>query len=233
MLQVWPFHRSARVPSPFCVGGARRPPTAVHADGEVHDTEVRNHPPPGGFGVGWMRHLLPSHRSASVPDGISRNGLAWPPTARQDDRDGHETPIRLPPSAGLGVGWMVQVWPFHRCARVSGVPRVLLVFPTAVQAERDTHDAAFRLLAAAPGGLGVRWTRHVLPFHRSASVAGDWLSPPFGAEDPTARQPVAEVQATPISRPIAPPARRGVGWMAQLVPSHRSARPWNAPEALM
>ena len=65
---------------------------------------------------------------------------------------------------------MLQVWPFHRCARVSGVPRLLLVFPTAIQAERDTQDAAFRLLAAAPGGLGVRWTRQVLPSHRSASV---------------------------------------------------------------
>jgi len=48
-------------------------------------------------------------------------------------------------------------------------------------------------------------------------------------EDPTARQPVAEVQATPISWLIAPPGRRGVGWIAQLLPSHRSARAWNAP----
>ena len=42
------------------------PPTAVHADGEVHDTEIRNHPPPRGFGVGWMRQPRPFHRSASV-----------------------------------------------------------------------------------------------------------------------------------------------------------------------
>src|SRR5215470_15559992 len=72
--QVRPFHRSARVASPVRVG-TRRPPTAVHADGEVHDTESRNHPPPGGFGVGWMRHLLPSHRSASVPSAGPMNGL--------------------------------------------------------------------------------------------------------------------------------------------------------------
>jgi hypothetical protein len=44
---------------------------------------------------------------------------------------------------------------------------------------------------------------------------------------------VAELQATPISRFIAPLARWGVGWMAQLVPSHRSARAWNAPEESM
>ena len=76
---------------------------------------------------------------------------------------------------------MLQVWPFHRCARVSEATRLLLVFPTAMHAEGDTQDAAFRLLAAAPGGLGVCSTRQVEPFHRSASVAGDWmLLPPFG-----------------------------------------------------
>src|SRR5262249_54941687 len=229
MLQVWPSHRSARVPVGL-PGGVRRPPTAVHADGEVHDTESRNHPPPGGLGVGWMRQVLPFHRSATVPGGISVTGLACHPTARHDDRHGLPTPRWSPPPGGLGVGRMLQVWPFHRCARVSEVPRLLLVFPTATQAERDTQDAAFRLLAAAPGGLGVCWTRQEGPSHRSASVAGVWLLNTFGLEYPTARQPVAEVQATPISRPIAPPGRRGVGWMAQRVPSQRSARPWIAPE---
>src|SRR5215831_5948615 len=106
---------------------------------------------------------------------------------------------------------MLQVWPFHRCARGSEAPRLLLVFPTAMQDERDTQDAAFRLLAAAPGGLGVCWTRQVEPSHRSASVAGDWLLKKFGLEYPTARQPVAEVQATPISWLITPPGRLGVG----------------------
>jgi hypothetical protein len=124
---------------------------------------------------------------------------------------------------------MVQAWPFHRCARVSGVPRLLLVFPTAMQTEADTQDAAFRLPAAAPRGLGVGWTRHVLPSHRSASVAGDWWLNTFGLEFPTAKHTAAEVQATPISWLITP-ARRGVGWMAQLVPFHRSAWDWNAPE---
>src|SRR5215470_14068002 len=202
MLQVWPFHRSARVASPGPVVSARRPPTAVHADGEVHDTESRNHPPPGGSGVGRMRQVWPFHCSASVLVAGPENGFPCPPTARQDHRDRHETPIRLPPSAGLGVGWMVQEWPFHRCAVVSEVPRLLLVFPTATHAEPDTQDAAFRLPAAAPGGLGACWTRHVLPSHRSASVAGDRLLNKSGPEYPTARQPVAEVHATPYSWPI-------------------------------
>src|SRR5690349_12136656 len=119
---------------------------------------------------------------------------------------------------------MRQVRPFHCCAWVSEVPRLLLVFPTAMQAEGDTQDAAFRLPAAAPGGLGVRSTRQVEPFHRSASVAGDWLLNRFGLENPTARQPVADVQATSYSWAMAPPARPGVGWRTQLVPFHRSAR---------
>ena len=119
---------------------------------------------------------------------------------------------------------MVQVCPFHRCAEVSEVPRLLLVFPTATHAEPDTQDAAFRLLAAAPGGLDMRWMLQVRPVHRSASVAGDWLLNRLGLESPTARQPVAEVHATPYSWPITPPARPGMGWTAQLVPFQRSAR---------
>src|SRR6516225_3812436 len=69
-----PSHRSARVPCGL-PGGSMRPPTAVHADDEVHDTAVSHHPPPGGFGVGWMLHLVPFHCSASVPRGTSLNGL--------------------------------------------------------------------------------------------------------------------------------------------------------------
>ena len=89
----------------------------------------------------------------------------------QDDRDGHETPSRLPPpDTGLGVGWMLQVRPFHRSARVSGVPRRLLVFPTAVQADGAVQATPLRVLGAAPGGLGAAWTVHLEPFHRSATA---------------------------------------------------------------
>src|SRR5215471_18913368 len=230
---VRPSHRSASVPSDSPVAGSNSLPTAMQDDRDVQATPARSLTAfPGRLGVGWIRHLRPSHRSARVPCGLP-GGSMRPPTAAQADGEVHETPIRLPPSAGLGAGWMLQEWPFHRCARGSEVPRLLLVFPTAMQAVRDRQDAAFRLLAAAPGGLGVCWTRQEEPSHRSASVAGDWLLNTFGLEYPTARHPVAEVQATPISRPIAPPARRGVGWMAQRVPFHRSARGWNAPEESM
>ena len=44
MLQVVPFHRSARLP-------ALDHPAAVHADGEVQATELRAPPPCGGLAV--------------------------------------------------------------------------------------------------------------------------------------------------------------------------------------
>jgi len=60
-----PSHRSATAP--------RAPdrlmviPTASHADGNVQDTPFKAlAAAPRGLGTGWMRHLLPSHRSASM-----------------------------------------------------------------------------------------------------------------------------------------------------------------------
>jgi hypothetical protein len=42
-------------------------PTASHADGDVQDTPFKAlAAAPAGLGAGWMRHRLPSHRSASV-----------------------------------------------------------------------------------------------------------------------------------------------------------------------
>src|SRR5437660_4322761 len=55
--------------------------------------------------MGWMRQRVPSHRSASVPDGLDRV-LEKPPTAVQTPRDRHETDERKLMSAltGFGVG---------------------------------------------------------------------------------------------------------------------------------
>jgi hypothetical protein len=44
------------------------------------------------------------------------------------------------------------------------------VVPTASQADGDAQDTPNKTLHAAPGGLGIGWMRHVLPFHCSASV---------------------------------------------------------------
>lgn len=60
-----PFHRSARaVCAPELLDVT---PTASHADGDTQDTPNKAlHAAPCGLGIGWMRHLLPFHSSASV-----------------------------------------------------------------------------------------------------------------------------------------------------------------------
>ena len=227
-LQAWPFQRSARtnclpVPVGFEV------PTAMQLDAEAHETAVNPEAcAPAGFGVAWILHRVPFHRSARVfcaPD-----LLVVTPTASQADADAQVTQFSSAPGRE-GIFCSRQVRPFHRCARVCETPRLLLVLPTATQADGAVQATPKRLLAPAPGGPGAAWTFQVEPFHRSASVAGAWFSP-GRMENPTATQPVAEVQATPISWLIAPPGKRGVGWIAHVLPSHRSATGWNAPEEL-
>ena len=58
--------------------------------------------------------------------------------------------------------------PFHPSARTFCAPDLLVVTPTASQADGDTQDTPSKALHAAPGGLGIAWIRHVLPFHCSA-----------------------------------------------------------------
>src|SRR5215831_2715109 len=106
-LQVWPFHRSASVLARV------RFPTAVHAEAEVQATPLKPALGPAGAGlkVGTIRHVRPSHRSASVPSDSPVPGSNSLPTAMQDDRDVQDTPFRslTPSPGGLGVGWMLQV----------------------------------------------------------------------------------------------------------------------------
>ena len=64
---------------------------------------------------------------------------------------------------------MVQVVPFHDSARVAPDCGPL-TFPTAMQADAEVHDTLARELCRSPGGSGVRWTRHAVPFHVSARV---------------------------------------------------------------
>src|SRR5690242_18632450 len=106
--------------------------------------------------------------------------------------------------------------PLHRSARVSG-PEPVRLSPNAVQTVRAGQATAARVMLKPPLGLGVAWTCHVRPFHRSASVlTGVWF--------PTAVHAEAEVQATPL-RPALGPAGAGltVGTIRQVWPSHRSA----------
>jgi len=42
--------------------------------------------------------------------------------------------------------------------------------PTATHEVGEPHDTPARRLRVAPGGTGVGWTDHALPFHRSTRV---------------------------------------------------------------
>src|SRR6266536_3416652 len=209
-----PFHRSAKTPTgvPELL---KEFPVAVQADDDVQDKPNKALPgAPGGLGVGWMRHRLPSHRSAKVrrmPDLPTEN-----PAAVQAEEAVQSTPIsKLSPAARLGVGWLRHRLPSHRSAKVRGMPDLPTENPAAVQAEDDGQATAFSKANCAPAGLGVRWMRHRVPFHHSASVL-----PAFDL--PAAVQAEGDVQDTPFRLPP-PCAGLGVGWMRHRVPFHRSA----------
>jgi hypothetical protein len=119
-----PSHRSAKVRTMPDLPTEN--PAAVQADGDVQDTLANwLGAAPAGLGVGWMRHRLPSHRSARVL-ALGVNALEAP-TAVQAEAAVQSTPIRrLFPPARLGVGWIRHRLPFHRSARVWKVPELLM-----------------------------------------------------------------------------------------------------------
>jgi hypothetical protein len=86
----------------------------MHADGDGHDTaksalKVAS----ARLGLGWVVHLAPFHRAASVTPTPAL--LVNMPTASHLEDTGHETPSRklFDDPDGLGVGWMTQARPFH------------------------------------------------------------------------------------------------------------------------
>lgn len=89
-----------------------------------------------------------------------------------DEGEGHPTAIRklCREPAGLGVGWMCHVCPFHRSTKVVSVPEGLTASPTAVHADGALHATPASELTLAPDGFGVRWTLHFLPLNRSTNV---------------------------------------------------------------
>src|SRR5690349_8864578 len=204
MRQALPFHRSARVPW-------SDPPVARQAEGPVQDTPARDaNWTPGGLGVGWMRQVAPFHRSARVCTIPAAECCS--PMAVQAEGEVQDTPFRKlwTAFAGLGVGRMVHLFPFHRSAKDRTGPdwdEVVEYAPAAMQAEGDVQDTASRKLCTAPAGLGVDWMVQVVPFHRSARTR------PL-AVPPTAVQAEREVHDTLFRAP--PPAGVGMGWTRQV-----------------
>jgi hypothetical protein len=182
----------------------------------VHATPLKKFSTPESFGVGWMRHAVPSHRSASVP-------ASEPPTAVHAEDDVQDTAERPAPAAGLGVGWILQLVPFHRSASVpTGKPELSVRAPTAVQTEDDVHATPLRKPPCAPGGAGMGWIRHFVPFHRSAKTPTG--VPELSKEFPVAVQADDDVHATAARKLPWAPMGLGVAWMLHFLPFHRSAR---------
>src|SRR6266700_5922717 len=218
MCQLVPSHLSASVNGAESV---RCSPTAVQA-WPLHATPLKKFSAPESFGVGWMRHAVPSHRSASVP-------ASEPPTAVHAEDDVQDTAERPAPAAGLGVGWMRQRVPFHRSASVPiGLPEASVRAPTAMQTEGDVHATPLR---KPPGdeGAGTGWIRHFVPFHRSAKTPTG--VPELLKEFPVAVQADDDVQDKPNRALPCAPGGLGVGWRRHREPSHRSASvPVKSPE---
>jgi hypothetical protein len=93
-----------------------------------------------------------------------------------------------------------------------------------VHAVEDVHDTPPRL-GYFPVGLGVVWTDHSVPFHRSASVM---FVPELLMYWPTAIQAVDDVQDTPIRLFLFGPGFEVVS-IDHSVPFHRSASVVSVP----
>jgi hypothetical protein len=165
-----------------------------------------------------MRHARPFQRSASV---VARPELFMEsPVVVHAEGDVQDTwPMKTACApAGAGMGRIFQVLPFHRSASGVGLGPVMPEPPMAIQNESVRQDTPPKLLPADPEGVGVGWTRQVVPFQCSARVT---KMPAPLVVCPTAVHDAGDVQETPLR---APGVRPGVGRTRQRVPFHRSAR---------
>jgi hypothetical protein len=202
---------------------SRKYPTAVQA-AEPHDTPARELAKRLGSGMLTIDHAVPFQASPSVAV-VLLPPAEEDPTAVHEAADRHDTPTRRSrPSevpAGLGVGWMDHVVPFHASTSVaaSGAPELpgparpgpprprgtperrapWMEAPTAVHAAAALHETPYRRLTMAPDGLGTVRTFQVLPSHSCASVT---MSSELALSSfPTAMQAATAVQETPARKP--------------------------------
>lgn len=146
-LQLVPSHLSAMTCPALLF------PTAVHADGEVHEMAFKNDPGLPEVGVGWILHDVPSQRSVIVPTELPELSTAVP-TAMQAEWEAHETALRMAPAV-VGIGWRCQVVPSHRSATVEVTPMVGPVYPTAMHETLDVQLTPLSCVSADPTGLGM------------------------------------------------------------------------------
>jgi hypothetical protein len=165
IVQLDPSQPSAKVTDPS-------DPTAVHAEGALHETpDNPTDDPPAGLGVDWIVQPVPSQTSADVT--CEPTALLKPvPTAVHVEAVLHETPVKplAVVSGGLGVGWIVQLVPSQRSAKVTPLlAEKPSESPTAVQALGDVHDTLLRSTVAC-GTLAVDWIVQLVPSHTSAKA---------------------------------------------------------------
>src|SRR5215469_14867790 len=155
--QVLPFHRSARFT--LAPEGAAKLPAAVQAVAAVHETAEKALPwEPTGTGTVCVVQLpfqpmasgkLFPMRSAKTPTAVH---------AFVAEQDTPNSALFTWP-AGTGVDWLVHLLPSHRSASGVEVFWVVVVVPTAVQAEAEVHETAKNPLSW-PAGLGAVSTFH-------------------------------------------------------------------------
>jgi hypothetical protein len=128
-------------------------------------------------------------------------GVKMSPVAVHAEGEEQETPLKKSPFPSVPDGVMadcaVQAVPSHRSA---SSPES--VFPTAVQAEAEVHEAAFRVYPVL-AVVGDGWMLQVVPFHCSATVPSELK--PLAEVAPTAVHAFAEVQDTPNRELIGAP----------------------------
>src|SRR5580692_5254003 len=115
-------------------------------------------------------HAVPFHASARV---IEVEVPSPPPTAWQEAADVQDTPESWLPidPLGLGVFSIDHLVPFHASARVTFVPPLSVLYPTAVQVAAELQDTPESWTHSAAVGSGVFSIDHSVPFHASASTA--------------------------------------------------------------
>src|ERR1700690_459346 len=203
-VHVLPFHCTASGAAP---AGPPPEPTAMQSELLRHDTPCRlGEMSKLSGGVVSIRQDVPFHCRATVSC-ASSSGMAQP-TAMQLAVPLHETafsPLSGPPS--LGVLSTRQVVPFHASLITCADPGPPL--PTAMQLDGLAHETP---LNTAPAGLGGFTDRQGAPFHHSP------MSPPPPVRLPTARQPSAVTQETPVMLP-----ETGRLNVVQMLPFHACA----------
>jgi hypothetical protein len=162
IVQLMPFHRSARVPP---APPEMANPTAQHrlADGQATPSSRSTE---SGLGLDTIDHAVPFQRSVKVWD-------IELPTAKQLPVPLHATLSSwasvLPDASGTDSS--DQEVPFHFCAVGSVSPLAPSVnHPTARQVAGPGQATLVSRVAADPPGFGLDTTDHLVPFHRSARL---------------------------------------------------------------